>query len=97
MTAAGTVDALARPGERIVVVGAGIAGLAAARALTGMGRDVLVLEARDRIGGRLHTVRLGAGVAADLGGAWLQQYDANPLARLAAQADLVTVCRWPGR
>ena len=91
MAAADTIDALARPGERIVVVGAGIAGLAAARALADRGRDVLVLEARDRIGGRLHTVSLGTGVAADLGGAWLQQYDGNPLARLAAQAGLATV------
>jgi monoamine oxidase len=91
MAAAGMVDALARAGERIVVVGAGIAGLAAARALADRGRDVLVLEARDRIGGRLHTVPLGTGAAADLGGAWLQQYDVNPLARLAAQAGLATV------
>jgi uncharacterized protein with NAD-binding domain and iron-sulfur cluster len=59
MAAAGMADALARPGERIVVVGAGIAGLAAARALADRGRDVQVLEARDRIGGRLHTVPLG--------------------------------------
>jgi flavin-dependent amine oxidoreductase len=90
-TAAGLVDALARPGERVVVVGAGMAGLAAARALAEVGRDVLVLEARDRVGGRLHTVPLGTGVVADLGGAWLQHYDVNPLAQLAAQAGLATV------
>jgi hypothetical protein len=60
------------------VVGAGGRRLTAALTLAGMGRDVLVLEAR----GRLHTVTLGAGVAADLGGAWLQQYVAK---------------RWPGR
>jgi len=89
--AARVVDALAGPGERVVVVGAGIAGLAAARGLAAADREVLVLEARDRIGGRLHTVPLGAGVAADLGGAWLQQYDVNPLAVLAADAGLATV------
>lgn len=91
MAAAGAADALAKPGERIVVVGAGIAGLAAARTLSVRGRDVLVLEARQRVGGRLHTVPLGPGVAADLGAAWLQQYALNPLAELAARAALVTV------
>jgi phytoene dehydrogenase-like protein len=85
------VDALAGPGERVVVVGAGIAGLAAGRTLAAAGREVLVLEARDRVGGRLHTVPLGAGVAADLGGAWLEHYDVNPLAVLAADAGLATV------
>jgi monoamine oxidase len=89
--AGGVVDALARPGERVVVVGAGAAGLAAARALAAAGREVLVLEAQDRVGGRLHTVPLGAGVAADLGGAWLEQYEVNPLAVLAADAGLATV------
>lgn len=91
VAAAGAVDALAGPGERMVVVGAGIAGLAAARTLAAAGREVVVLEARDRVGGRLHTVPLGAGVAADLGGAWLQRYDVNPLAVLAAAAGLATV------
>ena len=41
----------------IVVVGAGVAGLRAARDLVDRGHDVVVLEARDRIGGRIHTVR----------------------------------------
>ena len=41
----------------VVVIGAGVAGLAAARRLTGAGARVAVLEARNRIGGRIHTVR----------------------------------------
>src|SRR5437868_8490782 len=41
-----------------IVIGAGVAGLAAARELTKRGFEVVVLEARDRIGGRVHTVRL---------------------------------------
>jgi monoamine oxidase len=40
-----------------IVIGAGVAGLAAAHALKSSGHDVVVLEARDRIGGRVHTVR----------------------------------------
>ena len=41
----------------VIVVGAGVAGLAAARALRQRGRRVIVLEARDRVGGRIHTAR----------------------------------------
>lgn len=46
----------AERGERIAVIGAGIAGLAAARQLQESGFEVVVIEARDRIGGRIHTV-----------------------------------------
>src|SRR5215207_2032085 len=44
------------PAADVVVLGAGIAGLAAAERLGAAGQRVLVLEARDRIGGRIHTV-----------------------------------------
>lgn len=54
----------------VAVVGAGLAGLSAARALVEEGLDVVVLEARDRVGGRTHTVDLD-GVPFDLGGQWL--------------------------
>ena len=47
------------PVERVLVVGAGIAGLCVANALTNAGVSCLVLEARDRFGGRLHTVDRG--------------------------------------
>lgn len=54
----------------VVIVGAGAAGIAAARTLAASGREVVVLEARGRVGGRAHTVReLGAPV--DLGASWL--------------------------
>jgi len=55
----------------VVVVGAGLAGLAAARALVDAGIDVVVLEARDRVGGRTLSVREEPGVVIDHGGQWV--------------------------
>jgi monoamine oxidase len=54
----------------VVVIGAGPSGLAAARDLTASGRDVVVLEARDRVGGRTWTVPLND-TEVDLGGQWV--------------------------
>jgi polyamine oxidase len=62
----------------VVVVGAGVAGLAAGSALSRAGIDVLVVEARGRIGGRTHTDRT-LGVDVDLGAAWLHGPLGNPL------------------
>ena len=53
-----------------IVIGAGIAGLTAARLLAQAGRRVVVLEARDRVGGRVHTMRQG-GLVTDLGASWI--------------------------
>jgi monoamine oxidase len=62
----------------ILVIGAGAAGIAAARAARGAGRSVVVLEARDRIGGRVATDHR-FGVPFDLGARWLHNADDNPL------------------
>ncbi|MFW5660873.1 MAG: FAD-dependent oxidoreductase, partial [Oceanicaulis sp.] len=81
----------ATPARTVAVIGAGAAGLAAAQALSGAGRAVTVLEARDRIGGRVHTDR-SLGVPLDLGASWIHGLDGNPVTALARQAgaDLVT-------
>ncbi len=73
--------------ERVLVVGAGIAGLTVANALAHAGVDCLVLEAASRVGGRLHTVDL-AGSPVDLGGSWLHHPSGNPLRRFAREAGL---------
>jgi putrescine oxidase len=57
----------------VVVVGAGSSGLAAASRLVAEGREVVVLEARDRVGGRLWNTEIG-GEANELGGEWVAPY-----------------------
>ena len=60
---------------KVVVVGAGLAGLAAARTLTDHGCDVTVLEARERVGGRVWSVPLENGEIAELGAEWIMPHD----------------------
>ncbi|MFV3334387.1 FAD-dependent oxidoreductase [Pseudomonas sp. NY15437] len=79
--------ALENGARRVLVIGAGFAGLAAARRLHEAGIDCRVLEARDRIGGRVHSVALGP-IQVDEGAAWLQHFDENPLAEQARRLGL---------
>ena len=65
-----------------IVVGAGAAGIAAARRLLDRGRSVLVLEAMDRVGGRAHSVAV-QGLPLDLGCGWLHSAERNPLVPVA--------------
>lgn len=70
----------------IVVIGAGAAGLVAAKRLRAAGRDVLVLEAASRIGGRAYTIE-AHGFPVDLGCGWLHSADRNTWARVAETLD----------
>ncbi len=76
--------------KSILVVGAGMAGLAAARSLADAGWPVRLIEARDRIGGRVHTNR-DWGVPLEMGASWIQGARDNPLTDLADQAQVQTV------
>lgn len=81
----------------VAIIGAGAAGIAAARRLIDAGVSVLVLEARARPGGRAHTIEAGA-MPIDLGCEWLHSADHNVLAAIAAQRGF-EICRdgpeWP--
>ena len=68
--------------KRVLVVGGGISGLAAARDLHDAGYDVVVLEAKDHLGGRIWTDR-GTGRALDMGANWIHGVNGNPITGLA--------------
>jgi len=85
MSALPGIARAATPGD-VIVIGAGMAGLPAARTLAMKGHKVTVLEARDRIGGRGHTSRLWPDTPMDLGASWIHGITGNPLTRLADQA-----------
>ena len=69
----------------VAIIGAGAAGLGAARALEQSGLSVIVLEARDRIGGRAHTVMAAPGIPFDMGCGWLHSADRNSFVAIAKQ------------
>ncbi len=75
---------------RVIVVGAGVAGLTAADAARRAGAEVVVLEARDRIGGRTWTVPLGPG-AIDLGASWVHGPVGNPVAEALRAAGIAAL------
>ena len=78
--AVGGADCTRTIGYDTIVIGAGIAGLSAAKELSRLHHSVLILEANDRIGGRAFVGLIGDGqVPIDYGGAWLHGIPTNPL------------------
>ncbi|AGF53520.1 slr5093 (plasmid) [Synechocystis sp. PCC 6803] len=67
----------------ILIIGAGLAGLAAAQSLMKQGYTVRVLEARDRLGGRTWTSNYWDDAPLDMGASWIQGTEGNPITELA--------------
>jgi monoamine oxidase len=71
----------------VAIIGAGAAGLGAAHALERSGLSAIVLEARDRVGGRAHTIMAAPNITFDLGCGWLHSADKNSFVGIAQQLD----------
>ena len=69
----------------VAIIGAGAAGLGAANALKNSGLSAIVLEARDRVGGRAHTIQAAPDVIFDVGCGWLHSADKNSFVEIAEQ------------
>src|SRR6516225_942447 len=69
----------------VAIVGAGAAGLGAARALANSPLSLIVLEARDRVGGRGHTIMASPDVTFDVGCGWLHSADKNSFVPIAGR------------
>ena len=107
--AAGPAFGRAAPGARaapdtprsanaeVVIIGAGAAGIAAARRLAAAGKRCVVFEAADAIGGRCITDTRTFGVPYDRGAHWIYAADINPVAKLALQSGLDIYPAPPGQ
>jgi polyamine oxidase len=82
-------------GYDVIIVGAGLAGISAAKELIHLGRSVLILESNDRIGGRGYVGLISAGepgapkVPIDYGGAWIHGVATNPLTQMVDAAGFI--------
>lgn len=75
--------------KTVIVIGAGISGLAAAKTLNEKGFNVIILESQDKVGGRLRTNR-SLGFSFDEGASWIHGTNGNPITNLAQQAGMNT-------
>lgn len=75
--------------KSVIIIGAGISGLAAAKKLSEKGFQVRVLEAQSKVGGRLRTDR-SLGIAFDEGASWIHGATGNPMTNLAQQAGMTS-------
>jgi phytoene dehydrogenase-like protein len=76
------------PALDVIVIGAGAAGIAAARKLAAAGRRYVVLEATDHVGGRCVTDTKTFGVPFDRGAHWIYTPDINPLTKLTLRSGI---------
>ena len=76
----------------VIIVGAGAAGIAAARRLSAAGRSFTLVEATSRIGGRCFTDMRSFSVPFDRGAHWIHSPDINPLTKLAPRWPMRTRC-----
>jgi len=77
--------------SKYIVIGAGMAGLAAARTLSQAGHQVTILEGRERLGGRTWTSEQWPDAPVDLGASWIHGMERNPLTELAKQAEATLI------
>jgi monoamine oxidase len=86
LASAPALGAVSASGEvEIAIIGAGAAGIAAARKVAAAGRRFVLLEASERIGGRCFTDTTTFGIPYDRGAHWLHMPDLNPVAKLATR------------
>ncbi len=83
LSSAGCVFGKKKLNAEVIVIGAGMSGIAAASELKKNGIDVLVLEARNRIGGRIYSDRSANNVPFEIGAGWIEGIDGSPLVPLA--------------
>lgn len=73
--------------KKVLIVGAGVAGLKVAQDLQNNGFEVLVLEARNYIGGRIRTTNSFDEISLDMGATWIHGFEGNPIGKLAVSID----------
>jgi monoamine oxidase len=98
MASTQALGAVSASGEtEVAIVGAGAAGIAAARKVAAAGRRFVLIEASDHVGGRCVTESRTFGVPYDRGAHWVHMPDINPVAKLSARTGLEVYAAPPGQ